>query len=102
MLRYRTEPVRNAKTNSLFAELVRRVGAEEAGPVAAFFVGSNRGLYVASTHAVDLLIRDAEGLRAQWARGIASTDAAARQADRTSTIATNIETVRREIADESS
>jgi hypothetical protein len=83
--RYGTEPVRNAKTNAIMSKLVDRIGESEAPAVAAHFVRASRGLYVSSKHAPDLLLRDCEGLRTEWATGRSVTDTQARQADRTAT-----------------
>ncbi len=83
--RYGTPPVRNAKVNGQLALLVGRLGIEEAPRVAAFFVGHQRMDYVRATHPVDFLLRDAEGLRTQWAKGTQTTSAQAVQADRTQT-----------------
>ncbi len=83
--RYSAPPVRNAKVNAQIAQLVSRLGAEEAPRVAAFYVGHNGQAYVRATHTVDLLLRDAEGLRTQWANGRTTTNAAATEADRTET-----------------
>ena len=84
--RYATEPVRNARSNAMLCQLVDRLG-DDAAPVAAWYVRrGNRQLYVASKHAVDLLLRDAEGLRTEWATGRTVTETQARQADRTAAI----------------
>lgn len=83
--RYGAPPVRNAKVNAQIAQLVDRLGIEEAPRVAAWFVAHNRQDYVRATHTVDLLLRDAEGLRTQWAKGRQTTNAQAQQADRTQT-----------------
>jgi hypothetical protein len=79
--RYNTEPVRNAKVNALLAQVVDRLGANEAPHVAAWYVGSNRALYVSSKHCAELLSRDCEGLRTEWATRTRMTDTEARQAD---------------------
>lgn len=81
--RYGIDPVRNAKVSAQLCQLVDRLGIDEAPQVAAFYVGHNQALYVRSRHSVDLLVRDAEGLRTEWATGNRVTDTAARQADRT-------------------
>ena len=81
--RYKTPPVRNDKVNGLLARFVKRIGAEESPAVAEHYVSSNRGLYISSKHAVDLLLRDCEGLRTEWATGRQVTDTEARQTDRT-------------------
>lgn len=67
-LRYETWPVRNAKVNSLLAQLAKRLGAETPD-VAEFYLTLEEPLYVRSTHAVDLLVRDAEKIRTAWATG---------------------------------
>jgi hypothetical protein len=81
--RYSVDPVRNRTVNSHLANFVDRIGADEAPGVAAFYVHSNRQLYVAAKHATNLLLRDAEGLRTEWATGRSLTDTEARQTDRT-------------------
>ena len=83
--RYGAPPVRNAKVNAQIAQLVQRLGLEEAPRVAAWYVGHQRQDYIRATHTVDLLLRDAEGLRTQWANGRQTTHTAASQADRTQT-----------------
>ena len=82
--RYGTEPVRNAKTNSCLSRLVDRLGTEAPG-VAAFYCTHDGLLYVRSKHCVDLLLRDAEGLRMEWVTGRQVTNGQAVMTDRTST-----------------
>jgi hypothetical protein len=81
--RYSVDPVRNAKVNGMLASFLTRVPQEEAPAIAAFYVGHGKSLYVSARHCVDLLLRDAEGLRTEWATGRKVTDAEARQSDRT-------------------
>lgn len=83
--RYGVEPVRNAIVNSQMLHFVERVGAVEAPEVARFFVHHGSGFYVRRSHAVGLLLQDAESLRTQWAtqRPVTATEAA--MADRTAT-----------------
>ena len=68
--RYGVAPVRNKKVNAQLAQLVQRVGTEEATKVADHYVRSQRRLYVSARHCVDLLLRDAEALRTEWATGL--------------------------------
>lgn len=82
LTRYGVEPVRNRKVNSQLANLVQRLGSQEAPAVAQHYVRHNRSLYVSAKHPVDLLLRDAEGLRTEWATGRTVTDTQARQMDR--------------------
>lgn len=84
-LRYGVAPVRNARVNAQFGQLVSRLGTEEARHVAAWYVGHNAALYVRSKHAVSLLLRDAEGLHTEWRRRQQVTEADARQVDRKQT-----------------
>lgn len=71
--RYKVEPVRNAKTNALCAQLAQRLG-EDAVPVAMFYVAKhNDRLYLNARHALDLVVRDAEKIHADWKRNFAGT-----------------------------
>lgn len=84
-VRYRVEPVRNATVNGQLANLVSRLGAEEAPAVAAFYVSSNNSRYVSAGHSVGMLVMDAEKLRTEWATGKQGTATQALQADKTQT-----------------
>lgn len=81
--RYHVEPSRNARTNALMAQLVDRLGEDDAPHVAAFYVGNNRASYSVNNHPVNLLVRDCEGLRTAWATGRAKSETEARTIDRT-------------------
>ncbi len=81
--RYGVAPVRNARVNGQLSSLVRSVGKVEAPAVAEFYVRHNRAVYVQAKHSTNLLARDAEGLRTDWARGRGVSETEARQADRT-------------------
>lgn len=82
-VRYHVEPVRNATVNGQLANLVSRLGAEEAPAVAAFYVRSNNNRYVSAGHSVGMLVMDAEKLRTEWATGRQGTTTQAIQADKT-------------------
>lgn len=62
--RYGTPPVRNARVNGQFAQLVTRIPQEDAPHVAAFYVGI--GFYAKANHSVNLLLRDCEGIHTRW------------------------------------
>lgn len=81
--RYETEPVRNAKVNGQIAQLVARLGAEEAPQVARFFLGHNDAYYVRKAHSIDCLLADAEKLRMEWATNRRITGAKAKQVEST-------------------
>lgn len=63
--RYKVEPTRNAKVNSLIGHFVNRVGAD-APKILEFYLDLNNAFYVQRMHALDLAVRDAEALRTQW------------------------------------
>ena len=81
LARYGTEPVRNAKVNAQFAQLAKRLPDHEVEHVARWYVASNAAVYFRSKHTVDLLLRDCEGLRTEWATQTRVSDTDARQAD---------------------
>lgn len=85
--RYGTEPSRNATVNGQLAAFVKRIGAEEAPDVAAFYVKHDDAFYVRKGHPVGLLLSDAEKLRTEWFTGKKITGAQARDAERRSTTA---------------
>lgn len=65
--RYCVEPVRNASVNGQLAQFITRIPIDEAPAVAAFYLSHQGGLYVSAKHPVNLLLRDAEKLRTDWA-----------------------------------
>ena len=67
--KYRIDPVRNAAVNGQIANFVSRIPSEEAPDVATFYLGHKNSLYLNAGHAVNLLVRDAEKLRMEWATG---------------------------------
>lgn len=81
--RYGVEPVRNARVNGQLCKFLDAVPADEAPGISASYVRSSRSIYVSAKHPVSLLLRDAEGLRTEWATGRQVTETEARQMDRT-------------------
>lgn len=86
-VRYGVRPFRDDKpdrtANSLLAQLVDKLGAEDAPGVAQHFIASNEKLYVVSKHPLNLLCRDYVKLRAEWLGAKRSTNTEAGQIDRT-------------------
>jgi hypothetical protein len=80
--RYGTQPVRNAKTNTLCAQLVDRLGADEAPAVAAFYPRTRNSYHVSRGHSLQCLVGDAEKIRTEWATGNQITQTQAKQEDR--------------------
>lgn len=81
--RYGVEPLRNATVSSQLKLLIKRVGADNAPIIAAFYVTMNTHFYVLKMHAVGPLVKDAEAIYAQWKTGKPITAARARQVDAT-------------------
>ena len=79
--RYHVEPVRNQQVNSHLKQLVARLGVEDAPRVASFYLTHNKPFYVSARHSTNLLLRDAEGLRTEWATGVKSTTLEAQSAE---------------------
>lgn len=75
-------PVRNAKANALIAQFVQRIGAAEAPHVIGFFVDHPNSQYMQRLYPLELAVRDAEGLRTQWANGQPITQGEVRAYDR--------------------
>lgn len=80
--RYGVAPVRNARTNGQVAQFAKRVPAEDAVALAAWFVGHNDQFYLKTGHQLAQLLKDAEKLRTEWATGRRMTSTQARQLDR--------------------
>lgn len=66
--RYGTDPIRGAKENALVKRLVDSVGQAEAPQLIAFYLTLS-GYYASRSHPLDLLIKDVNGIRAQWMSG---------------------------------
>lgn len=81
--RYNVMPTRNGKVNGQIALFIKRVPAEEAPEIAAFYVGHSKAYYVEKGHPIGAMLSDAEWLRTQWQRGRPVTSTEARQADQT-------------------
>jgi hypothetical protein len=80
--RYGTEPVRNAKVNTLVKNYVQRLGFDESPYVAGFYVQSNNSYYVSRGHVFDSLLADCEKLRTEWATNTSMTSTRAKQIDK--------------------
>jgi len=80
--RYGVAPVRNASVNAKIKAFVVRLGAESPD-VAMHYVRSNAAFYVRDKHGVGPMLKDAEGLRTEWATGNSVTQTQAMQADKT-------------------
>lgn len=81
--RYGAEPVRNAKVNGQVAQLVTRLGADEAPYVAAYYVTISDSFFLRASHEFGLLVARAEGIRTQWITGRQMNSVTARQMENT-------------------
>jgi len=93
--RYHVDPTRNATVNGQLANFVKRVPAEEAPAIAAFYVEHNHGYYLNAGHAIGLLLKDAEKLRTEWLTGKRITRNTVRAVETTDHFSTQL----REIAE---
>lgn len=80
--RYGEPPVKNATVNSQISNFVKRIGADEAPQVAAFYVAHNNAFYVSTMHSVGIMLKDAEKLRTEWATGMRMLGSKAREVER--------------------
>lgn len=92
-VRYKTEPVRNAKVNAQVSQLAKRLGAE-APDVARFYVHHNKAFYVGKVHEFGLCLADAEALRTQWATGRKVSAREAQSADQTQAFGEQLKRIR--------
>ena len=79
--RYQVEPLRNARTNGVIAQIVQRLGAEPAPEVLRFYLRHQDSHYVQRQHDLTLALRDAEALHTQWRRGLSVTRADVRASE---------------------
>lgn len=79
--RYGVLPIRNAKVNSCLKSFMSRVPEEEAPDIASFYVRHPGAYYVSRGHPVELLLRDAEKIRTEWASNRPITQRQAQQSD---------------------
>ena len=89
--RYGAAPVRAAKQSAQVKQIVQTLGAEEAPPVAAWFVDHPAQWYVTKGHDIGLLLADLTKLRTEWATGRVVTTTAARQSDRRGAMASAVQ-----------
>ena len=91
--RYKVPPTRNATTNAQMKQFVKRVGAEDAPGIVGFYLKHNDFLYVKTLHPVNLMLRDAEGLRTQWLKGKAVTSSDARESEKTDRLQSQLQRI---------
>ena len=67
--RMRVKPIRNAKQNALCAQLVQRLGVENAVKCAVFYLSHPGQFYMQQKYPLGLLVKDCEGIFTEFQRG---------------------------------
>lgn len=81
--RYGAPPKTNARNNSLLAQVISRIGAEEAPAVAEFYVTHSLAKFVQNIHPLDMFLANCEALRTQWVTNKRVTSTSAHRQDKT-------------------
>lgn len=82
--RYGMDPVRNAQTNGMIAQLVKRIGADDTPKLLTYYVlEANTSFYISKRHALRYALHDAETLAVDMQQGRSVTQTEARNLDRT-------------------
>lgn len=66
---YGIDPLRSASVNANIRAFCKRVPRDEAPHIAAFFLTLKDSYYVQMSHAISVMLTNAEGLRMRWATG---------------------------------
>ena len=69
--RHKVAPVRNLKVNLQCAELVKRLGLEDAKGVVRFYVLMNDPFYIKNMHPLNILVANCESICMAYRRGSA-------------------------------
>jgi hypothetical protein len=80
--RYQCDPVRDAKANTICANLVKALGASEAPEIARWYVGSNDSWFVRRKHPLGDLLANAQRFATEWRQGHRGTATEAMDQDR--------------------
>ena len=93
--RYGIEPLRNAQTNALIANLVKSVGGQEAPQLVAYYLTHNGYYFVRERHSLKALIASLQAIRTDWLTGQQMTQTQAKQTENTQS---NFDTLQRVLA----
>lgn len=80
--RYGLEPLRNAKTNSICAQIAKQLPVDEARALMHFFVQQNVAFYLQRGHAIQLALADLQALRTNMLQNKAMSSRQAFLADK--------------------
>ena len=84
--KYRTQPIRNAKTNSICKRLVETVGKEKAINIAKHYLTINDQWYLKNYHKLDFCLSDYQKIITSFDTGLKITSTQANDLDRKQTI----------------
>jgi hypothetical protein len=79
--RYHTDPIRNHEFNIAASNLIKKLGADIAPAIAAFYVSHNDWFYVKNGHPLPLAVKDAQKLHTEYQTGQKITGTQAKQAE---------------------
>lgn len=80
--RYGKDPVRNARSNALCSQLIKRLGGDGAVSVVKFYLTHNKRWYIDKVHDLSACVGDAEGLHTQMLADHRVSSTEAMQADK--------------------
>lgn len=80
--RYRVEPIRNAKVNSICSQIVKQVGVHEGKAVMHFYLQQNVAWYIQKGHAIEYALKDLQALRTNMLNNKSMSSREAQQADK--------------------
>lgn len=80
--RYKIEPLRNAKTNSICSQIAKQLPLDEAIALMHFFVQQNVAFYLQRSHAIQLALGDLQALRTNMLQNKAMSSRQAFLADK--------------------
>ena len=80
--RYKVEPLRNAKTNSICSQIAKQLPLDEALALMHFFLQQNVAFYIQRGHAIQLALGDLQALRTNMLNNQAMSSRQAQLADK--------------------
>lgn len=80
--RYRVQPIRNAKVNSICSQIVKQVGVDEGKAVMHFYLQQNVAWYIQKGHAIEYALKDLQALRTNMLNNKSMSSREAQQADK--------------------
>lgn len=79
--RYKVEPLRNAKVNTICAQIAQQVGIEDGQAIMHFYLQQNVAWYVQKSHALEYALKDLQALRTNMLNNKAMSSREAQKVD---------------------